>query len=256
MAYQVGEVARLAHVSVRTLHHYDETGLLEPSARSAAGYRLYTTGDLERLQHVLFYRELGFRLEKIRVLMAHPALDRRQALRAQRDLLSQRMRRLEAMVDLIDKTLAAHDEGIPMGQDEMFAVFGDFDPSEHEDEAKQRWGETDAYAESARRTRRYTKGDWARFKAASDTVDSDIAALMNEGIAPGDARAMDAAERHRLLIDAWFYPCSPEMHAQLGQMYVTDPRFAATYEKTHPGMAQYVRDAILANAARALANPT
>lgn len=256
MAYKVGEVARLAHVSVRTLHHYDETGLLEPSARSEAGYRLYTTGDLERLQHVLFYREIGFGLEEIRDLMADPAFDRREALAAQRDLLSTRMRRLEAMIDLIDKTLAAHDERIPLGQEEMFAVFGDFDPSEYEDEVEERWGGTDAYRESARRTRRYTREDWARFKVESDSVNALIAALMNEGVAPGDARAMDAAERHRLLIDGWFYPCPHEMHAQLGQMYVADPRFAVTYEIIHPGMAQYVCDAIIANAARVTAEPT
>jgi DNA-binding transcriptional MerR regulator len=256
MAYKVGEVATLAHVSVRTLHHYDEIGLLEPSARSDAGYRLYTAEDLERLQHVLFYREIGFGLAEIRHLMADPAFDRREALAAQRDLLATRTHRLEAMLDLIDKTLAAQDEGISMGEKEMFEVFGDFDPSEHEDEVKQRWGETDSYGESARRTRRYTKEDWARFKVESDSVNAFIAALMNEGIAPGDARAMDAAERHRLLIDGWFYPCPHEMHAQLGQMYVADPRFAATYEKIHPGMAQYVCDAIIANAARALADPT
>lgn len=83
----------------------------------------------------------------------------------------------------------------------------------------------------------------------------DMIALIDEGEAPGDARAMDAAEHHRLLIDEWFYPCSHEMHAQLGQMYVADQRFAATYEKIHPGMAQYMCDAIAANAARATGKP-
>ena len=198
MTHRVGQqVARLAHVSVRTLHHDDEIGLLVPSGRSEAGHRL------------------------------------------------------QAMIDLIDKSLAAQNEGIPMGREEMFEEFGDFDPSEHEDEVKERWGETDAYEESARRTRKFTKGGWARFKAESDAVNSDIAALMDEGVATGDARAMDAAERHRLLIDAWFYPCSQEMHARLGRMYVADPRFAATYEGIHPRMAQYVCDAIAANAGRA-----
>jgi DNA-binding transcriptional MerR regulator len=224
MTHPVGQVARLAHVSVRTLHHYDEIGLLVPSGRSEAGYRLYTADD-------------------------------REALIAQRDLLAKRTHRLLAMIDLIDKTLAAQDEGIPMGREEMFEVFGDFDPSEHEDEVKERWGETDACEESARRTRRYTKGDWARFKAESDAVNADIAALLDEGVATGDARAMDAAERHRLLIEAWFYPCPQELHARLGQMYVADPRFAANYERIRPGMAQYVCDAIAANAARATGTP-
>jgi len=159
------------------------------------------------------------------------------------------------MIDLIDISLAAQDEGIPMGRKEMFEAFGDFDPSEHDDEVKDLWGDRDAYEESARRTRRYAKEDWARFKAESDAVNADVAALMDEGVATGDVRAMDAAERHRLLIDAWFYPCSQEMHAQLGHVYVADLRFAATYERIHPGMAQYVCAAIIANAARAAGEP-
>ena len=255
MAHKVGHVARLAHASVRTLLQNDEIGLLVPSGRSEAGYRLYTADDLERLQHALFYREIGLGLGEIRDLMADPTFDRREALIMQRDLLAKQIHRLQAMLDLIARTLAASEEGIPMGQKEMFEVLGDFDPSEYENEVEERWGETDAYMESARRTRRYTKEDWARFKAESDAVNAGIAALMDEGVATGDVRAMDAAERHRVLIDAWFYPCSQEMHAQLGQMYVADPRFAATYERIHPGMARYVRDAIAANAARAAGEP-
>ncbi|MCX6371590.1 MAG: MerR family transcriptional regulator [Actinobacteria bacterium] len=255
MAHRVGEVVKLANVSVRTLHHYDEIGLLVPSARSAAGYRLYTAGDLERLQHVLFYREIGIGLEEIRDLMADTAFDRRTALAAQRDLLAKEVYRLEAMLDLIDKTLAAQEEGIPMGQGEMFEVFGDFDPAEHEDEVLERWGKTDAYKESTRRTRRYTKADWTRFKTETDAINGDMAELMDEGVAPSDPRAIDAVERHRVLIDRWFYPCSHKMHAQLGQMYVADPRFAADYEKIRAGMAQYMCDAIAADAARAAREP-
>jgi DNA-binding transcriptional MerR regulator len=249
-SYKVGEVARLAHVSVRSLHHYHEIGLLVPSGRSEGGYRLYTPEDLERLQQVLFYKELGFGLGEIRALVADPAFDRREALAGQRDLLARRARRLGAMLRLIDKTLAAMEGGIQMRQDEMFEVFGDFDPSEHEQEARERWGGSEAHEESTRRTQRYTKEDWSRFKSESDEVSSSLAALMDEGVEPSDQRAMDAVERHRLLIDSWFYPCSREMHVQLGRMYVTDPRFRATYEKLRPGMAQYLCDAAAANAER------
>ena len=133
----------------------------------------------------------------------------------------------------------------------MFGVFGDFDPSEYEEEVQQRWGETDAYKESSRRTATYTKADWERFKAESEANGLEIAALMDEGVPADDPRAMDAVDRARLQIDTWFYPCSHEMHVGLAEMYIADPRFTATYEKIHPGMAQYVHDAILANAARA-----
>ncbi len=250
MAYTVGEVARLANVSIRTLHHYDELGLLIPSERSEAGYRLYTDEDLDRLQTVLFFKELGFSLEEIRDLVDDPAFDRREALIVQRDLIAEQALRFEAMLGLIDKTLVSLEGGIRMTKEEKFEVFGDFDPDEYEDEVKERWGETDAYKESARRTARYTKDDWARFKAESEEINLAIVALMDEGVPATDPRAMDAVDRHRLQIDTWFYPCSHEMHAGLAEMYIADPRFTATYEKIHVGMAQYVHDAIKANLKR------
>ncbi len=248
--YTVGEVARIANISIRTLHHYDELGLLRPSGRSEAGYRLYASADLERLQQVLFYKELGFGLDEIRELMAAAADDRGAVLRGQRDELAARALRLEAMLALIDKTLASLEGRTQMSDEELFEVFGDFDPSEYEDEARERWGGTAAYRESARRTKGYTKDDWERFKREGDAVVEELATLMDEGVAADDARAMDAAERHRLQIDRWFYPCPHEMHVELGRMYVADPRFAATYDKVRPGMAQYLCDAIAANAAR------
>ena len=250
LAYKVGEVAALARVSVRTLHHYDEVGLLRPSARSEAGYRLYTMGDLERLQQILFYKELGFSLDEIREMMSDPAFDRREALLAQRELIAREAERFEAMLRLIDKTLAAMEGGFALTKEEMFEVFGDFDPAQYEGEVQQRWGHTEAYRESARRTKGYTKEDWQRIKAESEEINAAIAALMDQGVTPDDVRALDAVERHRLHIDRWFYPCSREMHAQLGQMYVNDPRFTATYEKIRPGMAKWVAEATAANARR------
>ena len=137
-----------------------------------------------------------------------------------------------------------------MSKEEKFEVLGDFDPSVYEDEVKERWGDTDAYKESARRTKDYTKDDWQRYKEESEEINLAIAALMDQGVQPEDMCAMDAVERHRLLIDRWFYPCSRDMQAELGKMYVADPRFTATYEKIHPGMAAYMRDATTANARR------
>ena len=250
MSYTVGEVARIAHVSVRTLHHYDEIGLLEPSGRSDAGYRLYDDDDLQRLQQVLLFRELGFDLAHIEEIMDDPGFDRREALLGQRELLETRATQLLAMVGAVDQALRHEEKGTTMSTEDMFEVFGDFDPGEHEAEAEERWGDSDAYAESARRTSRYTKRDWQRYKDESDEISGAIAALMDEGVAADDPRAMDAVERARLQIDHWFYPCSRRMHAELGKMYVADPRFTATYEKIRPGMAQYTCDATAANAER------
>ena len=249
MAYRVGAVAKLARVSVRTLHHYDELGLLAPSERSEAGYRLYSDADLARMQQILFYKELGFELEEIRDIMADPDFDRREALLAQRDLIAEQALRLEALLGLIDRTIASESGGIHMTKEEMFEVFGDFDPSEHEDEARERWGDTDAYKESARRTKHYKKDDWARFKAESDAQMTRMVELFDAGVTPDAPEAMDIAEAARLQIDTWFYPCSHEMHMALGDMYIADARFAAHYDRQREGLAQWFRDAIAANLA-------
>ena len=250
MGYTVGEVAGLAGVSVRTLHHYDEIGLLSPSGRSDAGYRLYSDGDLAALQQVLFFRELGFGLEHIERVMHDPSFDRLEALVLQRRMLEDKATQLLGMIDAVDRAIEGTRRGIMMDKDEMFEVFGEFDPARYEQEAEERWGHTDAYKESARRTARYTKADWQRFKDESEQIGTDTSALMDAGVPADDPRAMDLAEQARLQIDRWFYPCSHEMHANLAEMYIADPRFTATYEKIHEGMAQYWHDAILANAVR------
>ena len=248
MAYKVSEVAKIAHVSVRTLHHYDAVGIFVPSERNEAGYRLYTDADLTRLQQILFYRELGFTLEEIGELMSNPRRDRRDALRAQRELILEQQRRLAAILRQIDRTLEGE---TMMANEEMFEVFGTFKPKDYEEEAEERWGATEAYRESARRTKKYTKEDWKRYASENDAVQKQIASLMDQGVKPRDPRAMDLAEQHRLLIDKWFYPCSHAMHAGLGDMYVNDPRFTSTLDKVHAGLAQYLCDAIQANTKRA-----
>jgi len=250
MSYTVGEVAKLAHVSVRTLHHYDEIGLLKPGVRSDAGYRFYDDTDLERLQQILLFKELGFELAHIKDVMDDSSFNRREALIGQREMLETRAARLLAMIDAIDIAITHEEKGTTMSKEEMFEVFGDFDPAKHEAEAEERWGDTDAHAESARRTSRYTKQDWQRYKDENDEINGAIAALMDEGAPADDPQAMDAVERARLQIDHWFYPCSRRKHAELGQMYVADPRFAANYEKIRTGMAQYMCDATAANAER------
>jgi len=132
----------------------------------------------------------------------------------------------------------------------MAQVSGDIDHGKYQEEAKRRWGDTDAYAESARRTSHYSTEDWQRYEAANEEVCKTIAAPMDQGAPPTDPGALDAVEQARLQIDTWFYPCSRAMHAELGKMYVADPRFTATYDTIRPGMAQYICDATQANLAR------
>lgn len=129
-------------------------------------------------------------------------------------------------------------------------VFGDFDPDAHADEARERWGDTEAYKQSAQRTAKYTKDDWARIKSEAAENTAAFAEAFTGGVPADDPRAMDLAEAHRQHISRWFYDCPSQMHRGLGDMYVADPRFTANYDTAHPGLAQYVRDAIHANADR------
>lgn len=249
-AHTVGEVAQQAGISVRTLHHYDEIGLLNPSARSEAGYRLYDGSDVARLQQILLYRELGLPLEEISRVMSDPGFDRVAALREQRARLEARAEHVMKMIDAVDDAIEAHEKGRTMSTDEMLGVFGDFDPKEYEQEARERWGQTDAYKESARRTAQYTRADWQRLADEAHEIYQAFMELKETGIAPDSEEAMAVAERHRSHIGDWFYDCTPEIHVGLGEMYVQDPRFTENIDKHGDGLAAYMSQAILANGIR------
>jgi DNA-binding transcriptional MerR regulator len=246
--YRVKEVARLCGLTVRALHHYDAIGLLGPAQRSPRGYRLYRDDDLLRLQQILVYRELGLPLERIKALMNDRGFDRRAALLQQREQLKRRASQTQSMIAAIDAVLNTLDGEHPMNAKELF---DGFDPSAHEAEVKERWGDTPQYAESARRHEGYTKEDYARMKEESVDLLRRIADLMRSGAAPTQAAALDLAEEHRLQIDRWHYPCSHAMHQALGQMYVADARFTATMDAHAEGTATFLEAAIRANASRA-----
>ena len=240
----------MAHVTVRTLHHYDEIGLLVPSERRPNGYRLYGQSDLERLHQVLLLRELGFPLEAIRGMLDAPVADRAGALRAQRELLAERLDNTKAVIRAVDRALKSLEEGEPMSSEAMFEGFEGFDQGPYAEEARERWGETDAYKESMRRAKRYSKEDWARIKAEGDEPIAALTALMQAGRRPDEPEAMDAADRARLQIDRWFYPCSRAFHVNLAAMYESDARFGEFYESRATGLRDFVVAAIRANAER------
>jgi DNA-binding transcriptional MerR regulator len=248
--YTVGKVAELSGVTIRTLHHYDEIGLLSPGGRSASGYRIYEDSDIERLQQILFYRELGFDLKGISAIIDDPRTDALGHLRRQRELLVERMERLGAMVDAIDYEMEARTMNIRLTPEERFEVFGEFRPEDHTEEAERRWGETDSYKESQRRVSKYGKEDWQRLKAEEEEIRASLAAAFEAGLAPDSEEAMAAAEDHRQHISRWFYDCSYEMHRGLTDMYVSDERFRSNYDTQTPGLAAFIKDAAHANASR------
>jgi DNA-binding transcriptional MerR regulator len=245
--YRINEAARIAGISARTLRHYEEIGLLMPKQRSAAAYRLYDDAALLRLQQILIGRELGLSLEQIRHLLDDPGFDLRRALRTQREQLRQAAERTEAMMQAIDAALAALEDlsGEPM---DPKAIFRGFSSSPYAQEAQQRWGESAAYEESARRTAGYGAEDWARFNAEQTAIFTDAAAAMAAGRAPTDEDAHAIAERHRLLIDRWFYPCSVRIHCSLADLFESDARFARTFDSYGQGLATYFAALIRANA--------
>ncbi|RII12443.1 HTH-type transcriptional activator TipA [Streptomyces sp. YIM 130001] len=251
MSYTVGRVADVAGVMVRTLHHYDEIGLLNPSGRSGAGHRRYDDRDLDRLQQILFYRELGFSLGEVAALLDDPEVDLRDHLRRRHEVLTGRIRKLQQMAEAVETAMEARKMGINLTPEEKFEVFGGaFDADGYAEEAEERWGGTDAYRESQRRTGSYSKEDWQRIQAEADDLNRRFAESLSAGSASDSEAATDLAEAHRQHIRRYYYDCTYEIHRGLAGMYVDDPRFTAAYENVAPGLAAYVSEAILANAAR------
>jgi len=247
--WTVGQVADLFGVTVRTLHHYDEIGLLVPSERSRAGYRLYTDEDLQRLQQVVVYRRLELPLDEIATLL-DGGEGAAEHLRRQRATVMSRLDELHELVVAIDRALEREMSNQPATPEDLKELFGDGFRDEYQQEAQERWGETDAWKQSASRTKGYTKADWEQVKAEMDAVNAAFVAALTSGQPATSEAAMDAAEQHRRHIQDRFYDLDHDFHRGLADMYVADPRFTKTYDDLAPGLAAYVRDAIHANADR------
>ena len=253
--YTVGVVAELTGVSVRTLHHYDEIGLLQPGQRNAAGYRLYSAEDLQRLQRVLFYRELGFVLDTIAVILDDPGSTDTDHLKRQRQLLAARIARCQAMAAVIDKELSARKMGISLTPRERMEVFGSTRLEDHAGQAEQRWGGTPQWAQRQQRTAGYTKQDWLQLRTEQASIHQRLVAAMNDGVPAADPAVMDLAEEHRQHIGRWLHDCGYDTHRELAQVYRANERLGRNYDDMAPGLSQYIHDAILANAQRASRRP-
>ncbi|WP_338749255.1 MerR family transcriptional regulator [Janibacter alittae] len=248
-ALTVGQVAETFGVTVRTLHHYDEVGLLPPSERTRAGYRLYTSQDLQRLGTIVVYRRLGFALEEIGELLEADGAEVVDHLRRQRDLVRDRLARMTELVDAIEHALEAEMTDRPATTEDLKALFGDGYNEEYQAQAQQRWGDTDKWRQSQQRTEGMTRAQWARVKAETETFESDLGAAVRAGEPVDGDAAATLAERHRASIER-FYDCDHEFQVCLAQMYLSDPRFTQHYEDIEPGAAQWLHDAIVANAER------
>jgi DNA-binding transcriptional MerR regulator len=234
-------MARMAGVSVRTLHHYDQIGLLKPNARTASGYRLYSEEDALRLQQILFFRELGFALGEIQRVLADPGFDPREALRNHRAVLQERAKRLATLMNTIDRTLEHLLEGtMPLADEEMYEGFTKEQIVRYKKEVDERYDPA-LVKESEQRVRRMSKPEWIALKAEGESITRELAGLADRP--PEDAEVQNVIGRHFAMIGK-FYTITKDIYRGLGQMYVEHDEFRAHYEKFRPGLALFLRDAM------------
>jgi DNA-binding transcriptional MerR regulator len=232
-AYTVSQLARMAGVSVRTLHHYDHIGLLQPSSRTAAGYRLYKEQELLRLQQILFFKELDFPLNEIQNILDDPKFDQIKALEDHRRLLQKRAERLTRLLKTIDKTIQRLEEDdMKMTDEELYEGFTKEQIERYKREAREMYDPA-LVEESERRVRKMSRAEWKAVGAEGEAVTTALVALADRE--PGDAEVQKLVARHHAWIEH-FYPCSAEVYRGLAQGYVEHPEFRAFYEKYRPGV--------------------
>ena len=230
---QIKEFAEQIGVSVRTLHYYDEIGLLKPSEVDAQnGYRFYDERSLERMQEILFYRELDFSLKTIAQILSSPDYDKQQALTRQRKLLLAKKERLERLIDALDSMEKG--EGFMKPNNEYEDL-----KNKYAEEVRQRWGSTDAYKESQQRNT-----DFSQAASLLDAVFEEFVELDRSGISPDDEAAKIQVEKLQRCITDNFYTCTNEILAGLGQMYAADVRFKTNIDKHGEGTAEFVSQCI------------
>jgi DNA-binding transcriptional MerR regulator len=251
-AYTVQQLARLAGVSVRTLHHYDHIGLLKPSARTTAGYRQYGETDLLRLQQILFFKELDFPLADIQAILDDPEFDQVQALHDHKLMLQQEADRLGRLLNTIEKTISklTEDHMTPMTDEELYEGFTPNQIERYTREVNERY-DPKIVAESNRRVRNMSKAQWQAVKIEGEAVTQQLADLMDKP--PSDPAVQAAIARHYAWLENFWHPTA-EAYRGLGQNYAEHPEFRAHYEQYRPGLADFMCAAMMHYADQVLIN--
>jgi DNA-binding transcriptional MerR regulator len=239
--YTVRQLAEMAGISVRTLHHYDHIGLLRPGDRTHAGYRLYAADDLLRLQQILFYKELDFSLEDIRQILDAPGFDRVAALQSHRRMLQRRGERLDQLIRTIDKTiLKLTEDKMELSDADLYEGFTPEQAERYQREAREMY-DPKLVAESERRIRKLSKQQWQAVKEDGHRVTQLIASLADRD--PGDPEVQAAIEQHHAWIEN-FYHCPADIYQGVGSLYTDHPEFRARYDTYRPGLADFMRPAM------------
>lgn len=248
--YTVSQLAELAGITVRTLHHYDEIGLLRPVTRTESGYRLYGERELLLLQQIMFFRQLVVPLEEIRRILADPHFDQVRALRRHRELLQAEAGRLGRLVDTIDKTLHMLEGKMTLSDAELYEGFSQEQIERYKRESREQYG-VEVVEESERRAKTMSKGQWQTVKDEGEAVTQGLARLMDRPVDDPEVQALIA--RHYKWV-ATFWTPDAAAYQGLGQLYTDNPEFRATYDKYRVGLADFLREAMAHYAEHTLAS--
>lgn len=247
MEYTVQKLGRLAGVSTRTLRYYDEIGILKPARINSSGYRIYGKVEVDRLQQILFYRELGVSLENIRDIMTSPYFDGSKALKEHREKLLEKRAQLDLLIENVNKTLAQTEGGTIMSDKEKFEGFKQNLINENEKkygkEIREKYGE-DTINKSNQKLKNMTQEEYDEITKLSNEVLETLEEAIKTGNPAGEL-AQKTADLHRRWLSFYWDSYSKEAHAGIAQMYVDDERFTAYYDKITKGAAEFLRDAIL-----------
>lgn len=240
MKMLIKEFADFTGVSVRTLHYYDEIGLLKPATTDQNnGYRYYDKNNAERMFEIMFLRELDFSLSSIKDILSSPDYNKKEAFRKQKNLLTIKKQRLERLIEALDKAEKGEFDMKSLNNNDY-----EIAKNSYEKEAKEKWGHTDAYKQSQEKTAGYTKEKQDDVNAGLMDVFADFARAMNNGTTPESTEAEAIVKKLQPYITENFYNCTKEILSGLGEMYVLDERFKTNIDKYGEGTAEYARDAI------------
>ena len=247
MEYTVQKLSRLAGVSTRTLRYYDEIEILKPARMNSSGYRIYGQTEVDRLQQILFYRELGVSLENIRMIITKPTFDGKIALREHRAKLLEKRKQLDLLIANVDQTIAQTEGRIKMTDAEKFEGFkqkmiSDND-KEYGKEIREKYGE-EQVKKSNQKLKNMTEEEYKEVTSLEHEVVETLAKAFETGD-PASEIAQKAAELHKQWLSYYWSDYSKEAHVGLANMYVEDERFRAYYDKRQPGTAEFLRDAVL-----------
>ncbi|MFD4707784.1 MerR family transcriptional regulator [Gottfriedia sp. NPDC058432] len=246
MEYTVQKLGLLAGISTRTLRYYDEIGILKPARINSSGYRIYGQAEVDRLQQILFYRELGMNLENIKEIITSPDFNSAKALNEHHEQLLDKRKQLDLLISNVEKSIALAEGRMTMSNKEKFEGFKKDMIEENEKkygkEAREKYGD-EAVNKANQKVMNMTEEDHKEVTRLADELEKTLAEAFKTGD-PSSEIAQKAADLHKQWLTFYWNKYSKEAHAGLAQMYVDDERFRAHYDKEQPGTAEFLRDAI------------